>query len=134
MTDEEDIDVNKKFEDILFAEENAQYIGYKQGFEVGKKQLVNGFHLGYHRASLLGAQLGYYSGILEQYLNANKCNSEKGVCIAKELLQDIYNFPKFNDDTVDVSNALDNIKSKYAKFCALIKICSSYPETDKLEF
>lgn len=54
MSDKEDVDINKKFEDLLFAEENAQYIGYKEGFEVGKKQLVNGFHFGYHKASLLG--------------------------------------------------------------------------------
>ncbi|XP_012339767.1 uncharacterized protein LOC105734965 [Apis florea] len=134
MSDKEDVDINKKFEDLLFAEENAQYIGYKEGFEVGKKQLVNGFHFGYHKASLLGAQLGYYSGILEQYLSANKCNIEKGVWIAKELLQDIYNFPKYNDETIDISKTIDNIKFKYAKFCALTKIYAPYPETDKLDF
>ncbi|KAK9301197.1 hypothetical protein QLX08_006293 [Tetragonisca angustula] len=134
MSDKEDIDINKKFEDLLFAEENAQDIGYKEGLEVGKKQLVNGFHFGYHRGSSLGAQLGYYSGILERYLSTNECNTEKGVSIARKLLQNIYNFPKFNDETVDMLKTIDNIKFQYAKFCALAKICSSYPETDKLNF
>lgn len=134
MSVKEDIDINKKFEDLLFVEENAQSVGYEEGFEVGKKQLENGFHVGYHRGSLIGAQLGYYSGILEQYLTTNRCNSEKAVSIAKTLLQDIYNFPKFNDETVDILKIVDNIKFKYAKFCALTKISSSYPEVDKLDF
>lgn len=131
---EEQVDVNEEFTNLLFAEENAQHIGYTEGYEIGKKQLTDGFHLGYHRASLLAAQLGYYSGILEQYLNTNKCNSEKSIQIAQELLQDIYNFPKFNDKATDISKAIDNIKFKYAKFCSLAKICSLYPEADKLDF
>ncbi|XP_017889581.1 uncharacterized protein LOC108630673 [Ceratina calcarata] len=134
MSDEEDTDINKKFEDLLFAEEQAQRGGYEEGFKVGKEQLVNGFHLGYHRASLIGAQLGYYCGTLEQYLYGNKCNSEKCVHIAKQLLQDIHSFPKFNDDTVDILKAMDDIKFKYAKFCSLVKICPSYPEAEKLDF
>ncbi|XP_043524437.1 uncharacterized protein LOC122536271 [Frieseomelitta varia] len=134
MSDEEDIDINKKFEDLLLAEENAQDIGYKEGFEFGKKHFVTAFHYGHHKGSSLGAQLGYYSGILEQYLSTNECNTEKSVSIARKLLQDIYNVPKFNDETVDMLKTIDNIKSQYAKFCALAKICSSYPETDKLNF
>lgn len=134
MSDKEDIDINKAFEDLLFVEENAQSVGYEEGFEVGKEQLVDGFHFGYHKGSLLGAQLGYYCGVLEQYLTTNKCNSEKAVSIAKTLLQDIYNFPKFNDENVDILKIADNIKFKYAKFCVLAKISSSFPEVDKLNF
>ncbi|CAL7938313.1 unnamed protein product [Xylocopa violacea] len=135
MSDKEcEKDINKKFEDLLFAEENARSVGYEEGFEVGKRQLVDGYHLGYHRASLLAAQLGYYCGILEQYLNANECNSEKGVNIAKELLQDIHNFPICNDETVDILKTVDDIKFKYAKFCSITKISSSYPEADKFDF
>ncbi|XP_076631736.1 uncharacterized protein LOC143346926 [Colletes latitarsis] len=134
MSDKDDVDINKEFENLLFAEENAHNLGYKEGYETGKKQLIKGFHLGYHRASLLGAQLGYYSGVLEQYLSTNKSNSEKAVTIAKELLQDIYNFPRCNKDTVDILKSMDNIKFKYAKFCSLTKMCSLYPEMDKLDF
>lgn len=134
MYDKEDVDVNKEFENLLFAEENAQNLGYEEGYETGKKQLVNGFHLGYHRASLLGAQLGYYSGILEQYLHANKPHSEKGVTVAKELLQDIYSFPRHNNETVDIQKSMDDIKFKYAKFCSLTKMSALYPEADKLDF
>ncbi|XP_012146906.1 uncharacterized protein LOC105663336 [Megachile rotundata] len=134
MTDKEEVDVNEKFTNLLFAEENAQRIGYLEGYEIGKTQLTDGFHLGYHRTSLIAAQLGYYSGVLEQYLNNNTCNSEKNIQIAQQLLKDIYNFPRINDETVDISKAFDNIKFKYAKFCSLTKISSSYPEADKLDF
>ncbi|XP_076166680.1 uncharacterized protein LOC143146349 [Ptiloglossa arizonensis] len=134
MSDKEDVDVNKEFENLLFAEENAQNLGYEEGYEAGKKQLIKGYHLGYHRASLLGAQLGYYSGILEQYLSKNKTNSDKAVTIAKELLHNIYSFPRHNDDTLDILKLMDDIKFKYAKFCSLTKLCPLYPEMDKLDF
>ncbi|XP_054008794.1 uncharacterized protein LOC128892404 [Hylaeus anthracinus] len=134
MSAEEDVDVNKEFENLLFTEENAQNLGYKEGYEAGKEQLINGFHLGYHRASLLGAQLGYYSGILEQYLSTNKPNSEKAVSLAKELLQIIYSFPRHNNNTVDILKSMDDIKFKYAKFCSLTKTSPLYPEMDKLDF
>ncbi|XP_076651031.1 uncharacterized protein LOC143358060 [Halictus rubicundus] len=134
MSDENDVDINKEFENLLFAEENAQNVGYEEGYETGKQQLIKGFHLGYHRASLIGAQLGYYCGVLEQYLNTDNPKSQKATFIAKQLLQDISDFPRFNSETVDFFERVDNIKFKYAKFCALAKTSSSYPETDKLEF
>ncbi|CAK9796283.1 hypothetical protein ANTPLA_LOCUS724 [Anthophora plagiata] len=137
MSNKEDTDINKKFEEILFVEENAQHTGYEEGFEEGivaKNQWIDGFHFGFHRASFLGAQLGYYCGTLEQYLSSNKCNSEKAISIAKELLQQINNFPKCNDTTIEIAKTIDDIKFKYAKFCSLTKICSLYPEADKLDF
>ncbi|XP_031842777.1 uncharacterized protein LOC116431458 [Nomia melanderi] len=134
MSNEEDVDVNKEFENLLFAEENAQNEGYEEGYETGRQQLIKGFHLGYHRASVIGALLGYYCGVLEQYLSTDKSDSKKAVSVAKELLQSIYNFPRFNDETTDISNTVDNIKFKYAKFCSLTGTCALYPETDKLDF
>ena len=134
MSDKEDIDVNKEFENLLFAEENAQNLGYEEGYETGRKRLVNGYHLGYHRASVLGAQLGYYCGILEQYLSTSEANSGKAVDVAKALLRDIHSFPRCNNETVDIEKRMDDIKFKYAKFCSLTKTCPSYPEAEKLDF
>ncbi|XP_078053746.1 uncharacterized protein LOC144479105 isoform X2 [Augochlora pura] len=134
MSNENDIDINNEFENLLFAEEKAQNVGYEEGYETGKQQLIKGFHLGYHRASLIGAQLGYYCGVLEQYLSSDKSKSEKAVSIAKQLLQEIYKFPSFNSESVDLMESIDNIKVKYAKFCAITKTSSLYPEADKLEF
>lgn len=135
MSQEEDLDINKAFEDLLFAEEIAQKSAYKEGYESGKKELLKGYHLGYHRASIIAAQLGYYSGVLEQYLQNNDNTCKKAVTIAKTLLEDICNtFPGHQDDNLDILKAVEDIKFKYAKFCSLAKINPLYPEADKLEF
>lgn len=133
--EEKDLDVNKAFEDLLFAEEIAQKSSYEKGYKSGKEQLLKGYHLGYHRASIIAAQLGYYSGVLEHYLQNNDANCEKAVVIAKKLLEDIHStFPDHQDDDLDILKAVDNIKLKYAKFCSLVKISPLYPEAEKLEF
>lgn len=135
---EKDLDVNKVFEDLLFSEEIAQKSAYEEGYNIGKEQLLKGYHLGYHRASVIGAQLGYYSGVLEHYLQINvntDTNSEKITELAKQLLQDIRGtFPDRQDDHLDILKAVEDIKFKYARFCSLAKLNSSYPETEKLEF
>lgn len=133
--EEKDPDINKAFEDILFTEEIAQKAGYEEGFKSGKEQLLKGYHLGYHRASTIAAQLGYYSGILEHYLqNNNNTDCEKAIVISKSLLEDIYHISSNHQDNLDILKALDDIKFKYAKFCSLAKISPLYPEADKLEF
>ncbi|XP_025156478.1 uncharacterized protein LOC105183685 isoform X2 [Harpegnathos saltator] len=132
---EENLDINKIFEDILFVEEVSQKLGYKEGYKSGKEQLLKGYHLGYHKASIIAAQLGYYSGILEQYLQNNDNTSEKTILIAKILLEDICNiFPECQSKNLDILKAIENIRFKYAKFCSLAKINPLYPEADKLEF
>lgn len=133
--EEKDLDVNKAFEDLLFAEEIAQKSGYEKGYDTGKEQLLKGYHLGYHRASIIAAQLGYYNGVLEHYLQNNDAKCEKATAIAKKLLEDIRSsLPNHQDDNLDILKAVEDIKFKYAKFCSLVKISPLYPETDRLEF
>ncbi|KAL6262550.1 hypothetical protein P5V15_005343 [Pogonomyrmex californicus] len=133
--EEKDLDVNKAFEDLLFAEEIAQKSAYEKGYESGKEQLLKGYHLGYHRASIIAAQLGYYSGVLEHYLQNNDAKCEKATAVAKKLLEDIRStLPDHQDDNLDILKAVEDIKFKYAKFCSLAKISPLYPEADKLEF
>lgn len=132
---QEEKDVNKAFEDLLFAEEFAQKLGYDKGYESGKEQLLKGYHLGYHRASIIAAQLGYYSGVLEHYLQNKDAKCEKATAIAKKLLEDIRStLPNHQDDNLDILKAVETIKFKYAQFCSLAKISLLYPETDRLEF
>lgn len=132
--EEKDLDINKAFEDLLFAEEIAQKSSYEKGYKSGKEQLLKGYHLGYHRVGVIAAQLGYYSGVLEHYLQNNETDCEKTIIIAKKLLKDIHTFPDHQDDKLDILKAVEDIKCKYAKFCSLAKINSLYPEADKLEF
>lgn len=107
----------------------AKQSGYKQSFEIVKKQLFEGYHLSYHRVSLFRAQLGYYT-----LLSSKNHKSEKVRSIVNSLLEEIDKFPKNNDENVDLKSIFDSIKSKFQKFCTVAKINSSYPEADKLEF
>jgi len=133
--EEKDLDVNKAFENLLFTEEIAQKSSYEKGYENGKQQLLKGYHIGYHRASIIAAQLGYYSGVLEHYLQNNNVKCEKAIAIAKKLLENIRStLPDHQDENLDILQAVEDIKFKYAKFCSLAKISPLYPETDRLEF
>ncbi|XP_012283220.1 uncharacterized protein LOC105701229 [Orussus abietinus] len=129
----EDIDINEAFDNLLFAEDIAERSGYEEGYKVGRVRIIDGYHLGYHRGSTLAAQLGYYSGIIELCL-LTKHLPDKVTCLAKKLLEEINNFPKFNSDTLDILNIFENIKFQYIKFCSLAKINATYPDTDKLDF
>ena len=126
-------DINDAFEKILFCEEIAEEVGYTEGYAAGKNKIINGYHLGYHRASLLAARLGYYYGIVEYCLN-KKLFSDKVILQAKKLHSDLVNFPRNNDLNIDILKTVDDIKFKYIKLCSLAKIDSSYPESEELDF
>ncbi|KAH0560598.1 uncharacterized protein LOC123264867 isoform X1 [Cotesia glomerata] len=133
MSDNDNVDVNEVFENLLLAEDIAEKSGFDEGVEAGKNQLLKGYHLGYHRASVLAAQLGYYSGVIEFCLH-EKNFSPKVLEQAKKLKDEIRKFPKDNDETFDMEQGLKNIKVKFTKLCSLAKINSAYPEAEKLDF
>ncbi|XP_074093585.1 uncharacterized protein LOC141523912 [Cotesia typhae] len=133
MSDNDNVDVNEVFENLLLAEDIAEKSGFYEGVEAGKNQLLKGYHLGYHRASVLAAQLGYYSGVIEYCLH-EKNFSAKVLGQAKKLKDEIRKFPKDNDETFDIEQGLENIKVKFTKLCSLAKINSAYPEAEKLDF
>lgn len=126
-------DINEIFENLLLAEEIAEQSGYEEGYSTGKSQSLKGYHLGYHRGSELAARLGYYSGIAEHCLNSGTY-SQKITVYAKKLIEAIQEFPKTNDETVDIIKISEDIKFKFIRLCSLAKIDSAYPEADKLEF
>lgn len=127
-----DVDVNQAFENLLLAEDLAEQAAYEEGFETGKNQLVDGYHLGYHRASSLAAQLGYYFGVL--ICIQHTCQVPKILEQLKVLIKDVQEFPVENNDAVDIFDSFENIKLNFKKICSLAKIDASYPEANKLEF
>ncbi|XP_008209164.1 protein LTO1 homolog [Nasonia vitripennis] len=133
MTDEKvETDVNEAFENLLLAEDLAEQAAYEEGFAVGKNQMLEGYHLGYHRASSLAAQLGYYFGVLmfiQQSSNVDRVLEQ-----TKKLIADIQKFPADNDDAVDIFEKFDSIKLNFKKICSLAKIDATYPDANKLEF
>ncbi|XP_015523773.2 uncharacterized protein LOC107227210 [Neodiprion lecontei] len=129
----EDVDINEAFDDILFGEEIGEKTGFAEGYKDGRTQLSEPYHLGYHRASQVAAQLGFYSGVLEYNLKANLF-PEKVIDLANKLQGDIENFPKHNSDSIDILKLLEDIKLKYSRICSLAKIKFTYPEQEKLDF
>jgi hypothetical protein len=130
--DSKDIDVNEAFENLLLAEDLAGQESYEEGFTSGKNQMVEGYHLGYHRASALAAQLGYYYGVLihiQQTFDTHKVADQ-----LETLIENIQKFPVDNDDAVDIFDKFESIKFNFKKICSLVKIDFTYPESNKLEF
>lgn len=86
--------------------------------------------LGYHRASEIGAELGYYFGIISTVNSSNK----KTLRLLKNLQEKIIKFPNTNDPGVDLITTITEIRSKFRQICATLKINSKYPETNSNTF
>lgn len=129
-------DINDIFEEIAFREDRINAEGYEKGVADGKLSgNTDGYHLGYHRGAELGAELGYYYGTLQAYSNSerNKIRDRQQKSI-ESVLKLIDNFPRTNDDQVDILNLADNIRAQYRKTCAILKISGKYPDSDQLSF
>ncbi|XP_014203595.1 uncharacterized protein LOC106635916 [Copidosoma floridanum] len=127
------VDINEAFEKILLAEDLAEQTAYKEGFDSGKRQMLQGYHLGYHRASSIAAQLGYYLGIL-LYIKQFVTNIPKISQQTSNLIRQIQTFPSHNDDKLDIAAEFESIKLHVKKICSLAKIDPKYPECDQTDF
>uniref|UniRef100_A0A6V7HQT2 Essential protein Yae1 N-terminal domain-containing protein n=1 Tax=Bracon brevicornis TaxID=1563983 RepID=A0A6V7HQT2_9HYME len=65
-------DINEIFERILLAEDCAGQAGYLEGIEAGRKKTFQAYHMGFHRSKALSMKLGYYYGVAESCVIANK--------------------------------------------------------------
>lgn len=127
-----DADFNEVIDNILLAENVAEEEAYKEGYAAGKNELVEGFHYGYHRASSLAAQLGYYFGVL-MYIQKS-FDIPKILDLSNKLMKEIQEFPVDNDSLVDIFEKFEKIKLNFKKICSLAKIDAAYPEANKLDF
>lgn len=129
-------DINKVFDEILFAEDRLVKDGYREGFQKGSTEgNLEGYHLGYHRGAEIGAELGYYLGVALATLNdKDKKLNEKLTVHLQEIIDLINKFPQTNVDDVDIKSELEKVKSLYKKICSLLKLNATYPEIDQLSF
>lgn len=127
-----EVDVNNVFEKLLMSEDLSARIDYKKGYKVGKRNLLQGYHLGYHKTCSVATQLGYYKGELLKIPSRSallKVDLQK-----KNLLSNIYNFPAFNDSSNEIEKSFDNIKFNFNKFCSMTKSDVGSTEKNKLDF
>ncbi|KAJ8681937.1 hypothetical protein QAD02_017729 [Eretmocerus hayati] len=130
--DLQEIDINEAFDNLLLAEDLAERAGYKEGFEAGKNQMIEGYHLGYHRATLIGSQLGYYFGVLTYLQQTSR--APKVLELSKQLIKDVEQFPVHNDESLDIFEKFDSITISFRKLCSVAKIDAKYSDGNRLEF
>lgn len=129
-----DRDVNDIFDDIVLSEDRINEEGYQKGLADGKSiGNTDGYHLGYHRGAEIGAELGYYYGTLSSYSN-RETTTEKQQKSIEVVLQLIGEFPRTNDEQIDILELADKIRASYRKACAILKINGKFPEADILTF
>lgn len=111
---------------------------YDEGFKIGVLQgNKEGYHLGYHRGAEIGAEIGFYLGLVEKYIDYYSKFEETPTKIINslEVLKKLtLDFPKINSDEIDLFGLLNNIRTRFKKLCAQMKINISYPEKNNLNF
>lgn len=133
---QEEVDINDVFDNLLLAEEKLAEESYQLGLATGTNEgNVEAYHFGYHRGAEIGAELGFYYGVLcaEGEQHQDGINS-KAKQLLKELKQDIINFPTFNNLEVDILDKLLQIRNKYKRLCVLLKITATYSKPNELTF
>jgi len=126
-------EIDEALENIFLAEEKVTEEGYQQGFEEGRAQgNTEAYHLGYHRGAEISAELGYYYGTVA--LQLEKSPSPKVKSLLEDLKIRIESFPKENLPDFDIFGTLTEIKGKYRRVCALLKIDSKFPEATATSF
>lgn len=84
----------------------------------------------------MGAELGYYLSIAENYLNKSDQAqySDKIKQNLSTIIKLIKEFPIENVENIDIFAETDKIRSLFKKACALLKIDAHYTEIDRLSF
>ncbi|PSN45452.1 Oral cancer-overexpressed protein 1 [Blattella germanica] len=128
------IDINDAFDSIALSEERISNEGYSEGFSKGVLEgEVEGFHLGYHRGAEIGAELGYYKGIVETILKERE-TSEKEREALRKVIDLVNQFPSSNKDDIDLVECRDEVRVRFKKACALLKLNLAFSESSNLSF
>lgn len=91
--------------------------------------------MGYHRGAEIGAEVGYYNGIVEYFLNSDSVRDKKTITKLETLKQSLDNFPKTNVEDVDILDVLNNIRAQFKTICVRLKSNHLlWDEIDSLSF
>lgn len=102
--------------------------GFEKGIERGNSEA---YHLGYHRGAEIGAEIGSISANIEKLPQSS---NEKVANLLQNLKTSIDNFPKTNDESVNLHDSLDSIKIQYKKLMSLMKIKISSSNKKEISF
>ncbi|XP_058119523.1 protein LTO1 homolog [Anopheles ziemanni] len=130
-------DINDVFEDIFLAEERVIEESFHQGLEDGRQEesVKEAQDYGFKKGSEIGRELGFYFTIVTDVASQQEiATNEKAHTILAELIDAIEKFPRVNEPTVDLFHCLQQIRNKYRRLCALLKLPYRFAETNVLSF
>jgi len=120
-------DIDAAFDSIVLVEDNLVQSGFKEGYlqgaEDGEKE---GFLLGLDKGSQIGQEIGFYAGFGEgwhSHLSSTpelQTKNKRVLSQLEKLLKLIESVPEINQQTVDISDTLENIRSKFKTICSML--------------
>ncbi|KFB52637.1 hypothetical protein ZHAS_00020889 [Anopheles sinensis] len=130
-------DINDVFEDIFLAEERIIEESFHLGLEDGRQEesVKEAHDYGFKKGSEIGRELGFYYAIVTEVASQeDNATNEKARTILAELIDAIEKYPRENEPTVDLLHCLQQIRNKYRRLCALLKLPYRFTETNVLSF
>ncbi|XP_050096602.1 protein LTO1 homolog [Anopheles aquasalis] len=130
-------DINDVFEDIFLTEERIVEESFHQGLEDGQQQesVVEAHDYGYKKGAEIGREIGFYQTVVSEISTQEEVTSnEKVAALLGEVQATLNKFPCENDPDVDLLHGLQQIRNKYRRLCALLKLPFKYVQTNDLSF
>ncbi|XP_058053491.1 protein LTO1 homolog [Anopheles bellator] len=130
-------DINDVFEDIFLTEERVIVKSYHQGLEDGRQQeaVAEAFDYGHKKGSEIGREIGFYQTIVTELASQQvAASNERALTLVKEIEVAVEKFPRGNDPNVDLLHNLQQIRNKYRRLCALLKLPYKYEQGHDLTF
>lgn len=134
---EESGDINDVFEDIFLTEERIIGEHFHQGLEDGRleESVQEAEDYGYKKGSEIGREIGFYHSIVTALTSQPEtASNEKAQTILQELLAALEKYPHENDPAIDLLHNLQQIRNKFRRLCALLKVPFKYTQTNDLSF
>ncbi|XP_050067592.1 protein LTO1 homolog [Anopheles maculipalpis] len=134
---EEVDDINDAFEDIFLTEERIIGEYFHQGLEDGRleESVQEAEDYGYKKGAEIGREIGFYHTIVTTIIfQPESAPNEKAQSIRQELLTALEKYPRENDPAVDLLHNLQQIRNKFRRLCALLKLPYKYTHPNDLSF
>ncbi|XP_052861040.1 protein LTO1 homolog [Anopheles cruzii] len=135
---QENDNINDVFEEIFLTEERVIDESYHQGLEDGRQQesVEEAFDYGHKKGSEIGREIGFYQTIATEVASQETLVASNGraLTLLKEIEVAIEKFPCDNDPNVDLLHNLQQIRNKYRRLCALLKLPYKYEQGHELTF
>uniref|UniRef100_A0A182MK01 Essential protein Yae1 N-terminal domain-containing protein n=1 Tax=Anopheles culicifacies TaxID=139723 RepID=A0A182MK01_9DIPT len=136
-TEQEVSDINDVFEDIFLTEERIIGEHFHQGLADGRleESVQEAADYGFKKGSEIGREIGFYTGIVTAIASLPEAAAnEKAQSVLQELLVALEKYPHENDPATDLLHNLQQIRNKYRRLCALLKVPFKYTQTNDLSF